>query len=226
MINEIEKHFSECYPREGCGVVVSANRFIPCTNVASDKDDFIIDSKEYITISKKHKILAIVHSHPDAPNTPSHADIVNCNAVQIPFHIYSYPDMGLHILNPSSTSKLPLEGRHYKFGTFDCFEASRDYYIKEGLTILPRLPFEDDWWLKGLDYFSTELIARWGFIKVDTLQKNDLLIFKIGADIANHCGVYTGNDMFYHHAFNRLSVIENLYPLWKKYLVGIYRHEP
>jgi cell wall-associated NlpC family hydrolase len=51
------------------------------------------------------------------------------------------------------------------------------------------------------------------------------LIFTMGANVPNHCGVYTGNDIFFHHAVNRLSCRENLYPLWKKYLTGIYRYE-
>ena len=26
-----------------------------------------------------------------------------------------------------------------------------------------RPPFEDDWWEKGLDYFTDEYISTWGF---------------------------------------------------------------
>ena len=43
-------------------------------------------------------------------------------------------------------------------------------------------------------------------------------------EVNNHCGVYLGNDIFYHHAEERLSCRENLYPRWHKWLVGAYRY--
>ena len=73
-------------------------------------------------------------------------------------------------------------------------------------------------------HFSEDIIKNWGGVKVDTPQKNDVLIFKVKADVPDHCGVYLGNDIFFHHAENRLSCRENLYPFWAKYIVGIYRH--
>ena len=88
-----------------------------------------------------------------------------------------------------------------------------------------RLPFEDDWWEKGLDYFTDEYISTWGFEKIeDNMQEGDFLVFTIKALVGNHCGVYLGDDIFYHHAENRISCRENLYPFWKKYISGVYRY--
>lgn len=227
MIEEIQKHFEAEYPREACGVigvVKGKKRYYPCENVAEDDSDFIMSSTDYMKHKRSMDIIGIVHNHPDADNTPSEGDIDNCNALGIPYYIFSYPDMELNILEPKVNVN-PLLGREYKFATADCFEASRDWLAVEGIHIPSRDPFEDDWWLKGLNYFTEENIKNWGLVKVDTPQKNDVLIFQIEAEVPNHCGIYLGNDVFFHHAVNRLSCRESLYPFWRKHIVGIYRHE-
>ena len=133
--------------------------------------------------------------------------------------------MELNILEPKKNF-YPLIGREYKFGVKDCFEALRDWLASEDINIPCREPFEDDWWEKeDLNYFTEENIKNWNHIKVEEPTKNDVLIFQVDAQIPNHCGVYLGNDIFFHHAVNRLSCRDNLYPFWIKYLVGIYRYE-
>ena len=227
MIEDIQKHFEAEYPREACGiigVVKGKKKYYPCENVAEDDNDFIMSSTDYMKHKRCMDIIGIVHNHPNADNTPSEGDIDNCNALGIPYYIFSYPDMELNILEPKVNVN-PLLGREYKFATADCFEASRDWLAAEGIHIPPRDPFEDDWWLKDLNYFTEENIKNWGLVKVDNPQKNDVLIFQIEADVPNHCGVYLGNDVFFHHAVNRLSCRESLYPFWRKHIVGIYRYE-
>lgn len=224
---EIEDHFSSEYPREGCGVIgISKGKleWIPCKNIASDKDDFIFDSKEYLSIRRKYDILGIVHSHPDSSCEASESDINNCNALGIPYYIFSYPEMDLNIVHPKKNFN-PLIGREYKFGVQDCFEAARDWYKENGIELPPREPFEDDWWEKDIDYFTEDYINSWGFRKVSEPEKGDLLIFNVDSAVGNHCGVYLQNDVFFHHAQKRLSCRENLYPFWIKYLMSIYRYD-
>ena len=229
MLGDIEQHFKAQYPREGCGVVAvvkGRKRWFPCTNIAEDGEDFIIDSQEYLKLKRTTDIVAIVHSHPDASAEPSEADVKYCNALGVPYHIYSYPDMDLNILNPIK-SVVDLYGREYEFGVTDCFEATRDYLSSKKINIPTRAPFEDDWWEKGIEYFTPELIAEWSHVPVSLseIQVNDVLVFNVKASVGNHCGVYVGNDCFYHHAINRLSCRESLYPLWCRYLEGAYRYD-
>lgn len=227
MLEEIQEHFEKEYPREGCGIigiVKGKKKWFPCTNVAETEQDFIMSSEDWFSVRQQADILAIVHSHPDSSNEPSESDINNCNALGVPYWIFSYPDMELNIVDPKFKS-YPLIGREYEFGVRDCFEAMRDWLATEKIYIAQRAAFEDDWWEKGLNYFTEETIGLWGFKEVFTPQKNDLLIFQVGADVPNHCGVYLGNDIFFHHAVNRLSCRESLYPFWIQHLVGIYRHE-
>tara|TARA_R110000796_G_scaffold1430_4_gene5703 strand:+ start:10633 stop:11331 length:699 start_codon:yes stop_codon:yes gene_type:complete len=227
-LDEIEQHFEECYPREGCGLLSISKgklQWHACTNVAENDEDFVMDSQEYLAISRRSDIIAVVHSHPDSSPEPSTSDINYCNVTGLIYHIFSYPEMELHTLHPVRETK-SLYGRDYEFGKNDCFEAGKDYYAAQGIIIPNRPLFEDDWWEKGLDYFTEAYINTWNFKKVEgNLQKNDLLIFSINAVVGNHCGVYLGDDIFYHHADNRISCRENLYPFWKKYITGAYRYE-
>lgn len=227
-IDDIKQHFENEYPREGCGVlavVKGKKKWFPCTNVAQDDEDFIIDSQEYLKLVRTTDIVGIVHSHPDRPSEPTKVDIDYCNALGIPYYIFSYPDLDLTVVEPEN-KVTDLYGREYEFGTKDCFEALRDYLKTQNIIIPPRLMFEDDWWDKNLDYFTKEIIADWKHepIELEDIEPNDVLIFQMMATKNNHCGVYIGNDIFYHHAVNRLSCRESLYPAWHKSLTGAYRY--
>ena len=228
MLHDILDHFKKEYPREGCciiSVVKCKKKWVPCTNIAEDNDDFIIDSQEYLKLKRTTDIVAIVHSHPDASPEPTKIDIKYCNALGIPYHIYSYPEVELKILEPTSNTT-SLYGRDYEFGVTDCFEALRDYLLVQGIEIPLRMPFEDDWWKKGLNYLTDEIIAEWNHkpVPLREVQENDVLVFNVNAEVGNHLGVYIGNECFYHHAEKRLSCRESLYPLWHKYLKGAYRY--
>ena len=227
--DEIYKHFDKEYPREGCGILCVKKgkpEWIPCTNVAKDDEDFVIDSTEYLKLKRTSNIIGIIHSHPDAEPTPSKADIDLCNALGIPYYIFSFPAMEMEVLQPVKNT-VDLYGRDYEFGVTDCFEAARDYLISQGIEVAPRAAFEDDWWEKELDYFTDEMFQEWGFkpVEVSQIKKNDVLVFNVGAAIGTHCGVYTGGDTFFHHAVNRLSCKENLYPFWIKNLLRAYRYD-
>ena len=229
MIHDIEQHFKDEYPREGCGVisiVKGKKKWFPCTNIAEEGEDFIIDSQEYLKLKRTTDIVAIVHSHPDSTSEPSQPDIKYCNALGIPYHIYSYPGMELTILDPIR-STTDLYGREYEFGVRDCFEATKDYLESRDILIPSRDLFEDDWWKKDLDYFTEDVIAEWNHVAVplSELQENDVLIFNVNSEVGNHCGVYIGNECFYHHAEKRLSCRESIYPFWHKYLKGAYRYD-
>jgi proteasome lid subunit RPN8/RPN11 len=229
-LDEIKEHFEEWYPKEACGVLGVREgklKWFPCKNISEESDNFIFDSREYISISKHCNIVGIVHSHPDSPPDPSPYDIDNCNILNIPYYIFSYPSFELKTLKPENQETLSLYGRDYKFGVTDCFEAMRDYLNSQGFKIPSRALFEDNWWEKGLDYSIEELTEQWNLkkVKINTLMPNDVIGFSIESSIPNHCGVYVGEDLFYHHAVNRLSCTENLYPFWKKYITGVYRYD-
>tara|TARA_B100001029_G_scaffold33036_1_gene24929 strand:- start:7553 stop:8251 length:699 start_codon:yes stop_codon:yes gene_type:complete len=228
LYKEIEEHFEKEYPREACGVlsvVKGQKQWFPVKNIAEDKNDFIMNSDEYINLMVSTDIIGIVHNHVDSSSEPSETDILACNAMGIPYYIFSYPGMDLTVLQPEETT-IDLYGREYKFGLKDCFEAMRDYLLSQKIELPKRAMFEESWYDKGLDYFCPEVIKNWGGRPVDLsdIKENDVLIFRVQEEVNNHCGVYLGNDIFYHHAVNRLSCRENLYPFWYTHLVGAYRY--
>ena len=229
-LTEIESHFAEEYPKEGCGLLgikKGKAEWLPCKNIAEVNENFIMDSSEYIKYKRTHDIVGVVHSHPDESPEPSIPDINQCNALGIPYYIFSYPDMQMAIVKPKK-DLTELYGREYEFGVTDCFEAVRDYYLSKDMYVPNRILWEKEWYNKdtGLDYFCPEIVKQWGGEEIDIndLKENDLLTFKIDSEVANHCGVFLGNDVFYHHATNRLSCRENLYPFWISYIDKAYRY--
>jgi len=227
-IHAIKEHFDKEFPREGCGVlsvIKGKKKWFPITNISPEPDNFILDSDEYIKLLVTTDIVGIVHNHIGDSSEPSQADTNYCNALGIPYYIFSYPDMELTIVEPESNVS-DLYGREYKFGVKDCFEAMRDYLATKDMTIPARAAFEDNWYNKGLDYFCPEILKKWKLEQkeVEDLEENDVLIFRVQEEVNNHCGVYLGNDIFYHHAVNRLSCRENLYPFWYPHLAGVYKY--
>lgn len=228
VLPEIYTHLNSEYPREGCGLLaIQKGRllWVPSRNLAIDGETFILDSTIFMKTRQIADIVGIVHSHPDSSPEPSIHDTQVCNALQIPYYIFSIPDFEMHVEFPKNRTEKPLVGRNYSFGVSDCFELARDYYKSLGIIINPRAAFEDDWWKKGLDYFSKEHLAENKFKPVQEPREGDLLVFSIQASIGNHCGVFLGNDTFIHHAEHRLSCRENLYPFWIQHISGIYRYE-
>lgn len=107
MIHEIYEHFEKEYPKEGCGVIIDSTTFIPCTNISENNDSFQICPEEYMALAIKHNITGIVHNHINSSNLPSESDLNNCKAMQIPYYIFSYPEMELNIVDPKEINNAP-----------------------------------------------------------------------------------------------------------------------
>lgn len=224
---EIEAHFALNYPREGCGligVVKGRYKWFPCKNIAQSENDFILDPKDYFNTCLKSDIIAVVHSHPNGSPEPSKNDIRGCNATGLDYYIFNYPNMDVFFMEPER--RIPtLIGREYSFGSKDCFEACRDFYSQQGIYLPKRENYEKDWWKKGLNYFNKEYIESWGFKETEVLKPNNLLIFNICSTVPNHCGVYLGDNLFFHHAVDRLSCREPLEGVWLESLSRVYKYE-
>ena len=220
-------YLQEKYPEEGCGIILNKKgklEWMACENEAEDKEnDFKISGKDYIKAQLQGDIYAIVHSHPDASSEPSEADKSSSNFLGIPYIIYSVPSFQKTVYIPELKEE-PLTGRTYNFGENDCYSLVREYYRRELNIVLPSIEFEDNWWDKGLNYF-VDLVEPFGFVEVDTPQKGDVILFQIYGTVPNHCGIYLGEDVMLHHAENRLSCRESLYPFWIKHLKRYTRYE-
>jgi proteasome lid subunit RPN8/RPN11 len=226
LIGDIKEWLKTCRgPEEPCGVIhlkKGKAKFIPINNISDDPNNcFVLDPKEFTRLNLTGEILYIVHGHPE-DCIPSKYDISCCNNLKIPYVIFNRFNFEYYILTPENYKT--LSGRQYEFGKNDCFEATRDWYLEHGLKLPPRRDWIDDWWLEGYDYMK-DVSNIWPFIEVKDLQYGDLLTFAVDSQIENHMGVYVDNDCFFHHAVNRISCKENLYPFWARSLKKVYRYE-
>ena len=226
LIGNIKNWLKTCTgPEEPCGVIhlkKGKAKFVPINNVSEDPNNcFVLEHTMFAKLNLTGEILYIVHGHPE-DCTPSQYDIDCCNALNIPYVIFNRFNFDYFILTPVNYKT--LSGRLYEFGKQDCFEAVRDWYKAHNVHIAPRGNWLDDWWLYGHDYMK-DAELNWPFIPVDTLQYGDLLTFATDTDVENHIGVYVDKDCFFHHAVNRISCKENLYPFWVKHLKKVYRYE-
>ena len=103
-LNEFYKAAKESAPREMCGLVIEQNnkqKWILCKNISKNKNTFEIDPNLYTQYMMTSNILYVVHSHYDQEICkPSDYDIDNCNAMDIPYFIVSYPQKSHYLLEP------------------------------------------------------------------------------------------------------------------------------
>ena len=84
ILEAMVKHFQAELPREGCGILAGvenvATRFIPVTNRLASTTAFDMEPAELIPALRTirdtgERLLAIGHSHPKGPASPSRRDI-------------------------------------------------------------------------------------------------------------------------------------------------------
>jgi len=101
---EIYKEAEKAAPKEMCGLIIQQNdktKWILCENISAEKDEFKIDEKVFVKYQLTSKILYVVHSHYNQKICkPSGYDVANCNAINIPYLIVSYPQKEHYILEP------------------------------------------------------------------------------------------------------------------------------
>ena len=224
---EIFRYFESVYPEEGCGLLVNKSGKLTwrsCTNKASNPlSDFAIAGLEYVKASMVGDVYAIVHSHPNVEAIPSLADKKASEFLGIKYLIVSIPSLVVDEYNPINKFK-PYIGREYKKGTNDCWSLIRDYYRDELDVILPVGDHNiEDWGDNGVPFYNKTDLAACGFLMVEEPKINDIIAFSVMSKTPNHFGVYLGQNIFLHHADNRLSCREPLSGVWMKSLKGFLR---
>jgi len=101
----IKQHFDAVYPEEGCGLVITNKEgeleWIPSRNISENPEDsFEIEESVFVYHKLYSKIEGIVHNHVDDDSKPSPQDIEACQALDIPYWIFSYPKMKLTVVYP------------------------------------------------------------------------------------------------------------------------------
>lgn len=231
-----QKHAAECYPHESCGLIVifdDGERYIPCENSHSNKSEhFRISGEQFAIAEDAGEVLAVVHSHPDAPSEPSHADRVQCELSELPWHILSVgqvdgePNFGPVGYCEPCGFEAPLEGRQFSHGILDCFTLFKDFLLREYGIRVAEYEREDDWWDKGQELYSMDRLNAEGFFQIaDEPKRGDIILMNVRSKVPNHAGVYLGDGEMLHHLHGRLSRRENYGGYWAERTCYIVRHK-
>ena len=196
-------------------------KLVPLTNFSDDPVNYFVLGEDFAKIQLQGEVIYVIHGH--ANNCiPSEYDIAACNSCNIPYIVFNRDDGSYSTIKPSNYRS--LSGINYEFGTNDCFETARNWYLMHGVPIPERKDWLDDWWLQGHDYIK-DLDKVWPFVPAEGLEYGTLITFAVESEVENHLGVYLDNDLFFHHAVDRMSCKENLYPFWGQFIRNIYKYE-
>jgi len=227
-LEAIQAHAAKDFPNEACGLIIvrkGRERYVACKNIANSGDHFVMSREDFSKAEDEGEILAIVHSHPNVAARPSEADLVGCEATNVPWLIISWPT-GLMSLTVPTGYKAPLIGRSYAHGILDCYSLCRDYY-KETLGLdLPDYERDDFWWLKGQDMYLDNFQAA-GFSRVPNkdLKLHDGILMQVSSKVPNHAAIYIGDGLILHHVQGRLSSRDVYGGYWQKNTYCVVRHE-
>lgn len=222
------EHAKAQAPREACGLLVivkGRERYRPAENLAVGTDQFILHPADYAAADEAGDIVAIVHSHPATPCTPSQADLVSCEASGLPWHIVSVPAGQWHHMEPTGY-QAPLVGREWSHGVLDCYSLIRDWYAQERGLHLPDFARRDEWWMRGDDLY-VEHFREAGFVEIDPadIEPGDGILMRVASPVTNHGAVYLGDNRVIHHVQNRLSCRDIYSDFWRQRTTHVLRHE-
>lgn len=229
------------YPEEACGFVLSnANGkfwFVECKNASLEpKHHFLVDPHEYLEVEKQGTVVACWHTHCNVEPKASVADKQGCKNTQIPWVIGSVygkdiPERfdGLELVEVDEGYEVPLIGRPYSFGVFDCFSLMRDYYQRELHIELPDLPRWERIWTSEADYMEKQAKDHFGFVRIPDNSEakiGDLFFIQTGLEGADHIGIYIGDDRILHQMRNRLSRTD-IYggSYWQEHTISHWRYK-
>lgn len=120
----------------------------------------------------------------------------------------------------------PYEGRPFYHGLLDCYTLLQDWYAREkGVTTPHNVERPWMWWMNKQSLYLQHA-AEFGFIPVKgNMQVGDVMIFKLGSSVANHCGIYMGDNKILHHINGRLSCIEPIKEKFTQQLIEVVRYK-
>jgi len=224
---DITSHAEKEFPRESCGLIVDnfgKLEYVKCENKSDDPlASFLIDPVVYASLSSK--IMCVVHSHPNRSSKLSQADIASSERCMKPFMVISYPTCEISNYYPTGF-KTPLEGRQFVYSVMDCFTIIRDFYKWElGIEIEDRQRRPYGWWEEpGASSYLMEDYQKWGFEKVLSPKRGDVIVMQLQGTAPNHVAVYTGDGVMIHHTLNNISRSEMYGGYWRKNTICILRH--
>ena len=226
---EALQHAKKENPKEAVGLLLNIKgkeRYFACRNLSlTNHQCFILDPEDYVKASNLGDIIAIFHSHPITPPTPSQADKISCEQSGLKWYRVN-PDTEQWAYCEPTGYKAPILGRQWVWGVTDCWSLVRDWY-KENKNIELRdweRPTTPEEFLQ--DPMFERCAWRTGFRQLrpdEYLQNGDLLFMSIMGKGLNHVAIFLDGDVL-HHLTDRLSCIEPYSEWLLKCTGGRYRY--
>lgn len=223
-------HASQVAPQECCGFVVAQHSngelyYFPCDNIAADPINFFeIHADDWIHAMALGEIVAVVHSHPDSPAETGLPYLSTADReCQVRTRLDFWLAAGGKLLKFRNIP--PLLGRDFINNQQDCRNILLDAYMLAGLDVPDDVEYEFDWF-KSKNLYEENLL-RFGFERLpqdEPPQLGDIIMLQVGADVANHAGIYLGNQMMLHHSEGRLSARVPYDGYWLQFTHSIWRH--
>lgn len=227
-IKDILAHAEAEYPKECCGVVAQKSRvekYFPCLNIADNAtEQFKMAPEGYAAAEDWGTVTAIVHSHPDATTQPSELDKAQCDMLEIPWHIVSWPEGDLRTIQPRG--EIPLIGRQFVLGHTDCWGLVMSYFRQTHGIELKDYRVDYPWWESGSENFYQDNWFECGFREFDgPPEPGDMVMMQISANCWNHAGIILEGNMLLHHLYGKLSNREPYGGWWRDRTMKIVRHK-
>lgn len=205
-----------------------------------------MSAEDYAAAEDQGKIVAVLHSHPDASAVPTDADRKHCELSGMPWYILSVlrridgsPECcELRRFEPDGY-QAPLIGRQFTHGVLDCWTLVQDWFERQRGIALPDFPRQDDWWSNGGDLYMDHFEEA-GFSPIkagDRLRPGDLIMMNVRSEKTNHGGVFIGTeplredphlfpvpDAMLHHLYGQLSCRDVYGGQWREQTRLIARH--
>jgi proteasome lid subunit RPN8/RPN11 len=228
----MKRHAIRDYPREACGVVMG-DAYYPLANIHADPEHAFECTEQLLPLLAAGCVQALVHSHPNGPDAPTGYDVMQQQAMDVPWGIVpcndkdALPAFFWHEDFPPP----PLLGRRFRFGPSgtdgrgDCGALIHDYFKLQHGLVLREFPRDDRCWhVPGFSYERNLEEAGFHRISPHAVRVGDVFLAQVLCARANHGGVYVGENRIIHHLTNRLSR-EDSAVQWNSTITGWFRHD-
>lgn len=218
IIDAAKQHALEDYPKEACGIV-SGGVYHRVPNVAEEPTlGFEMPPDTWLVYAP---VEGVMHAHTLAKGgiNVSKEDMAGYLSTGVPWGICLTNGVEItdHIWMDISNRDVPLLGRPFITGIFDCYSLAIGWFWQTKGIELKDWARDGSWWEEKDSNLFLDNLTEAGFIEIprDEVVPGDGLLMQLGSSKINHCAVVLGGNLILHHLPGRLSQ-KDIYGNWIK----------
>lgn len=221
---EVKRLSIENDSEESC-FLLKDGKLTQVKNVHDEPENYFALS--YFDGEKAKKADAFIHSHINGYRCPSSSDLKCQKLLNIPCGIVPVENKsaGRVLWLGDGILDVPLVGRDFIHGVYDCYSLVRSYFWQKLKVKLRDYDRDDEWWFNNQDLYEQNFMNE-GFEVIDldeNLQVGDCFLMKITGPVSHHAAVYLGDEKILHHLDRRLSRVDNL-SQWGRFITKTVRY--